>query len=80
MLITFGEGVFRGSVPGAGKCHYSEIRSGEFTWIWPQKLQPYIVSLYGANPFLNEFNSLWDSSQCVCVCVGVCVSVVCVYM
>ena len=74
-----------GSGPGPRTCHYSEISSGEFTLIWPQKLQQNCVSLYGSNPFLTEFNSLWQCSQCVCmwVCVWVCVCVcmcVCVFV
>jgi hypothetical protein len=73
-----GEGAFWGSGPGAGTCHYSEISSGDFTWIWPQKLQPNCVSLYGANPFLTDFNNLWRCSLCVCVCVWVCGVCVCV--
>jgi len=48
--------------------------------VWPQKLQPNCVSLYGANPFLTDFNSLWYCSArarvyvWVLVCVSVCVS------
>ena len=80
MLITFWEGVFWVSGPGAGTCHYSKINSGDFTWLWPQKLQPNFVSLYGANRFVTDFNSLWCFSQCMCmyVCESVCQCVWCV--
>ena len=77
MLTTFGEGGFLRVGSRRGTCHYSEIRSGEFTGIWPRSFNQ-TVSIYGANPFYPILLA-YRTVVCVCVCVLVCVLVcVCV--